>query len=684
MPTLQQVFGSADFYKLSDDDKYAVIKHVEPKFSALSDDDQKQVLEHLSTKWGPSPGDELKAAHEPTGATKQPEVQPQSQQESQPPQQGESLTDKVIGGAKSIGRQIMLNPRYIVEGAAEVAAPVANAMNWGINKVLPSDHQLSTDFAGDVSKLVDKTGLPSPEGETENTVAKISRAVAGAGLTAGAAGALAPVLKGTSGAVAGSLAEMPAQQIVGAASGAGAQDVAERSGAGKVGQAAAAIAGGVAGAGLSNIKLSPKNVASSQAVKDAETLGINVPTSDVFQPKTFVGKSAQTVSERIPYAGTGKMRKGQYEQRVDAIKKVAGEFGVDENSPILSDSVMKDLSYRRVADIKKYSGWKEDIVKRSKNYGTVNVDRTIPVIDNEIDRLKSISEKGYKSAVELLENFKADIQGNSLENIEGNRRLLGNQFKAQELSSVRDEGQKSVAKIYDSLRSDINKYVLDNGGKKDLRQWQTANGRLSEMLGELENSSLKAALKKGDATPETINRLLLSKKPSDVRLLYRNLDNRGKANARAAIIQDVVKKSGGFEELSTAKFATNVKKAGESIGVFFTGDDLKKIEGLSRALSLTKRAEIAGLHPPTGVQNNMIIGGAVLTDMLGSGGAAAASAASIGGLARVIESRTVRNMLMKLPSLKKGSPEEAAIAKRLFSTIQTIYEADKDKKRRIK
>ena len=44
-----------------------------------------------------------------------------------------------------------------------------------------------------------------------------------------------------------------------------------------------------------------------EIIKAGEKAGIPVTTTDVLQPKTFVGKTAQQVSEKIPIAGTGAM-----------------------------------------------------------------------------------------------------------------------------------------------------------------------------------------------------------------------------------------------------------------------------------------------------------------------------------------------------------------------------------------
>lgn len=415
-----------------------------------------------------------------------------------------------------------------------------------------------------------------------------------------------------------------------------------------------------------------KNALTRQAVDDAEKLGIKVLSSDANKPRSFIGKSAQALGERIPIAGTGGIRKKQQQQRIEAIRDTLKEFGAYDAAKA-SDDVMRDLSMKRSQELNRWKGVKENVFNKLKNAGEVPVNNALAVADAEIDRLKSISETEYKPAIERLERFKGDIQGKDISNVDENRDLIGKFLEDRDLATIRSGAAGSFDRVYRAINDDIGSFIRANGGGKEFGKWKAANKKLFEMVGELDVGVLNSTLKKGDATPEDVKRMLFSKKPSDIKLLYRNLTPEGKRNARVAILQKAVEQSDGIDNISPAKFATQVKKLGDSIGVFFKGTDLKKIEGLSRALELTRRADVAGVHPPTGVQNMPFIGGAVLADMFGSGGAAISSAIGIGTAARVLESRPVRNLLMKLPDVKPGSDAESALAKRLFYLMQVEY-----------
>ena len=96
------------------------------------------------------------------------------------------------------------------------------------------------------------------------------------------------------------------------------------------------------------------------------------------------------------------------------------------------------------------------------------------------------------------------------------------------------------------------------------------------------------------------------------------------------------------------------------------------MKGLVRALELTAHAEKAALVPPTGVQAVPILAADILSKTLGGPMGATAGAATIGGLARVYESATVRNILLRLPKTAAGSAEEAALFKRFVSSVRSM------------
>lgn len=590
---------------------------------------------------------------------------------------------KERGTVDELGRQLGLTARAGVEGLAGMFGiatdPVASLMNLA----LPDSMQIQ-GLQQSAGQLLTAAGVPQPETTQERIVQQAAQALAGGGGSVAAARGIAGAAAGpVSRAVASQMAAQPVQQLVGAASAGGAGQTAKEMDVGPVGQVAASLAGGIAGAGLAGLggaraPASARIAADEEAAKRA---GVNLMTTDVRRPGTFVAKTAQQMGERIPLVGTGGMRETQQVQRVDAVKSLLRDFGADDAANA-SGAVMADLIKKRGNDLSKYTQMKQSAMSAVDGAGPVDVRGTIKAIDDQIARQQAIGTQQSKKIAAVLDDFKASAQGKPISVLDEVRKQIGKAFDGDSMADIKDAGQKALQAVYGPLRRDMDSHIVANAPKRVANQWKVSMGRLAGLAGELENRTLKSVLRSGDVTPEAVNRMLFSKKPSDVRQLYSSLTPAGRENARAAILAKVANDAGGIDAISPDRFANSVKKEGASIGVMFTGDDLKRVEGLARVIDITKRAGEFTAAPPTGVQLAvpLVFGG--LVDALGGMGAATAGAVTIGGMSRLYESPVIRNMLTKMPTLKRGSAEEAALAKRILTTIQAqgqIGKASDDK-----
>jgi len=585
------------------------------------------------------------------------------------------------GAAKGLSQGASSLVRGAAGGVAGTVGVVTDPIVALLNTVLPKEYQ-GLPAAQGMKLLLDKLGVPESETAAQRIVEAGTAGLTGAALTAGAgqaaaAGAgIAPTVAQKAAQVVGA---QPVQQVAGGiGAGVASQGVAE-AGAGPLAQLGAGLAGGMSGSSLAATRAIP-DVAS---IADAKKAGIDLMTSDVRHPNTFAGKWAQAFGEKIPGVGTGGVRKMQQAQRVEAVRDVIRQYGA-EDLAAASDDVMADLLGKRSADLNKWSQAKNEVIEKLSKSGPmlgekgVSVPTVVPMlktvekIDQSIASLKSLKTDQVAPVIGVLEDWKQAIQGQDLKNVETLRKQIGEVFKAPELASVRSTGEKVLSDVYGSVKDDMTSYIAKAGGQADLNKWQVANKQLSNMMNEMELPALKSAIERGESTPETINKLLFSQKRSDVDSLYRNLSPNGKASARAAIIAKSAENNGG--DLSPDKFAAAVKKMGAQTGVFFSEDDAKQVNGLVRALDVTKRASQAALSPPTGVQTLIpasytalaaLIPGSPLERFAG----ATAGMALAGGAARLYESKPVRDILVKLPTVKAGSQEEAALFKRLISTI---------------
>jgi hypothetical protein len=567
-------------------------------------------------------------------------------------------------------------------GAAGLAMTVGDPIVSSINSLLGTKYTLPTQAMED---LLTRLGVAEPKTAAERIVQTTTAGAAGAGGMAAAgkavemaAGAAKPITQ----AVGAQLAAKPLAQVAGGAGAGLAGQTAKEMGAGPVGQIAASIAGGVAGAKLATTKIQPTAAQLPSDIADAERAGVTLMTTDVVPPRTFASKWLQTIGERIPGAGTGGIRQSQQTERIEAVRNVLRDFGADDAART-ADDVMKDLATKRGADLSKYAGAKTEVIERLGQTGTVPMTNTVQAIDDQITKLQGLKTQEVAPIIERLTDWKAALQGQNLVNVETLRKQIGESFKAPELASVRGIGEKALSSIYKPLKQDMESFITQFGERRDVTKWKVADKRLADLAGELEMGTLKSVLRRGDATPEVVGNMLFSKKPSEVSQLYASLTPAGRESARAAILARAAEKATAEVAEGTVvspdKFANEVKRLGTSVGVFFSGDDLKQVQGLTRVLNITKRASEAAAAPPTGVQAAIPVSAAALSSFFGGGLpgflATLGTAGGVGLAARIYESAPIRNLLIKIPQTVSGSPEEAALLKRLTATIQQQQQA---------
>lgn len=585
-------------------------------------------------------------------------------------------------------------PGAIAGAAAGTLAPfVGDPVVSSINSLLGTNYTLPTDALQD---FLTRVGVTDPQTEAGRIAEAVGTGIGGAvgGATLGKTLMEAP---GTLGRVGGSLASQPGAQIAGGVgAGAAAQTTAELGG-GPWWQIVSALLGGVGGAGLKSLTTVPGRLKSADLelptkadidIAAAQQADIPVMTSDIRPPRTFAGHGARHAGERIPFIGTGPVRQSQEEARIAAVRDLLRQYGA-EDLAALSDDVMSDLLKQRSKFLAKFKNQKDEVINRLAGRGEVLIPRTLQKIDKEISRLQSLKRgeegiSGYDVLIDDLKEVRFSLQRQNLKNLESLRKTIGEKYKDPSLASVTAESQQVYNSLYGPLVEDMGAFIQTAGDPKDFNKWKIANKRLRDSIYEVSKTSgLKAALDKGDVTPEIIQRLLFSQKPSEVRSLYRNLSKEGRAKARAAILARAAEKSASEEATGTVvspqKFKEQVKALGASIGVMFKGAELDQVRGLARILNLTKRASEAGVSPATGIQNwyNLTLmglgAGTASAGFLGgmSGlGSTLGAVASFAAFTRAYESAAVRNILIKLSKTKKNSKEEAKILKRLMAAEQ--------------
>jgi hypothetical protein len=561
------------------------------------------------------------------------------------------------GGAM---RGLGLGLRNVAEGAAGalgiLSDPIAATMNMAGADIPP--------LRAAVSGILTELGVPQPETAAERIIGAIQQGATGGAMSAGIGGVAAGA-PGMIGQMGRAMASGPVAQVTGGAgAGAGSQIAAEE-GAGPLVQAGAGLAGAIIGAAPASMRGPVMAPGAADDVARAQAAGIRPMTSDVFKPETFAGRSVQRIGELVPIAGTGPARAAQQTARIQAVRDLARTYGADASA---SDDVMKAFLQKRADDLQKYATLKNDVITTVP--GRVDVSRTSAEIDAQIAKLTSLKTAEVQPVIAKLTDWRRAIQDQDLVNIDLLRKQIGEAFDAPELAAVRSTGKRALSAIYGPLKSDIGDHIKANGQPRDFTKWGLANARLSSMMDDLDRTSLKSALEKGDVTPEAIRSMLFSQKPSDVRALYKALPPAGRARAQGAVLYEALAKASDGEALSPQKFRSQILKMSNQIGVFFTGNDMKAVDGLRRVLDMTSRAGETAAFGPTGVQTLPVIGGMAITDISGGFGSGVASATALGLMARAYESGATRNMMMKLATTSPGSPEELALVKRIMEAAR--------------
>lgn len=398
-----------------------------------------------------------------------------------------------------------------------------------------------------------------------------------------------------------------------------------------------------------------KGKLTSDVVEAGTDAGIPMLTTDVMPPKTFAARMAQQTGEKIPVAGTGGMREGQQVMREQAVSDVAEKYGQFSYSSIVESlKTQKNRIKQAAGNVLENAGNKLD------NIGEIPLKNTNVAIDKATEQL---SKPGVIKSQAALDDLDVLIESLSeapqtftslKENRTAFREIVKGADKA-ERSQLTSRAKSFLDNVEMAMKKDMASHAKENLSAKEFASWNKANQVYFDEAQKLTRSRLKNVLDKGDITPESIETMLFSQKPTEVSSLYKSLTPDGRANARSAVISKVVgslgKRAGGITPNS---FASEMKKYGLQTDIFFKGEEKKQLEGLLKALNATRRAQEAAVTTPTG--QSLIGAGtgyAAFTDLTGTLG----TLGTLGGLARIYESAPVRNALLRLASVPKGSTQ---------------------------
>lgn len=591
------------------------------------------------------------------------------------PEQATSFKDQLLHDLSQTGKGVLQAGVNIANIPAEIADAFVSAGAWGAGKLglgdgtytpttrieLPESLKPTDEYAKMTAEI-----LPYlvPMMGKEKAVAAVASAAKGGRLERLATAVSQLAAEAMPGTIA-------SQSEQGADAGEFAKELGLNVGIGGAAKAISGAAGAAYRAAKGSVAPELADVA-----RFAERQDVPLMSSDVAPPETFVGRSAQAAAEKIPITGTGGAREAQQKARSKLVEEYAQKFG--EYSP---SDVVESLQ-RQTSKVKQAAGRVRSGISERMANAQAYPSNAIDAINDEVARL-SKSPSGEKLAtadnqtIQQLLKYKDDLFADpTFSNLDQLRTTFRENVKG-ERQVINNRSQAAINRIYSAMTKDMDTSIASTLGGDVLPKWKRANAVYAGEMEKIKKTRIKQVLDKGNITPEVVNNMLYSTKPSEAKMLYQSLDQKGKDAFRSGLISKAWEKSGG----SPDRFLGQLKELDKNLNVAFKGQDKLYLDGLTKYLDYTKRAGQAGILTPTG-QSLFQVGvpAAVAADVASTSGLTTAGAFLYGGMARVYESKPIRNAILRLNGTKKGTTafeKQAENVRRMISSaIQGASSAD--------
>lgn len=453
---------------------------------------------------------------------------------------------------------------------------------------------------------------------------------------------------GTAGSMAiGSLAEAANQK------GDFAQNAAKNAGVNLAAQGVLSAAAKGIGRGITAIKgdIAPEV---AKKIATSESMGVTPMTSDVIPPKNAFTRGLTQDAEGA-LLGTGSKRAEQYATRSKLVSNYFDRFG--EYNP---DDVVKSLT-TTLRGRKDAAGAVINDVTNKMGNAAVDTTNTMNALNTAIARQERLGTSANQSLLTSLRNLREELANPATDldvtfdllrqhrtafrsNVQGDAMVFPNQAKA------------ATNMVENAMSKDLRNAVAKNLGASDAAKYLKANSDYANVYNKVLNKNIANKLNKAssEASPELINTVVLSRKPSDVKRIWSALDDKGKDAMRAAYVSKIAEKAGD----SPAKFITEVNKlksqsGGEIYNTIFSGKHMKELDSLHEVLQQTARSDTANVVTQTGQSqaNRIRTIGATATLGVSMG-----LEAGFGAMMRLYESKAARNALLRLANTKAGTP----------------------------
>ncbi|EHV1874332.1 DNA transfer protein [Salmonella enterica subsp. enterica serovar Schwarzengrund] len=392
----------------------------------------------------------------------------------------------------------------------------------------------------------------------------------------------------------------------------------------------------------------------AKKIATSESMGVTPMTSDVIPPKNAFTRGLTQDAEGA-LLGTGSKRAEQYATRSKLVSNYFDRFG-EYNPDDVVKSLTTTLRGRKDAAVAVIN----DVTNKMGN-AAVDTTNTMNALNTAIARQERLGTSANQSLLTSLRNLREELANPATDldvtfdllrqhrtafrsNVQGDAMVFPNQAKA------------ATNMVENAMSKDLRNAVAKNLGASDAAKYLKANSDYANVYNKVLNKNIANKLNKAssEASPELINTVVLSRKPSDVKRIWSALDDKGKDAMRAAYVSKIAEKAGD----SPAKFITEVNKlksqsGGEIYNTIFSGKHMKELDALHEVLQQTARSDTANVVTQTGQSqaNRIRTIGATATLGVSMG-----LEAGFGAMMRLYESKAARNALLRLANTKAGTP----------------------------
>ncbi|MFG0738165.1 hypothetical protein [Proteus terrae] len=407
-----------------------------------------------------------------------------------------------------------------------------------------------------------------------------------------------------------------------------------------------------------------------QLLRNAEQNGIDVLTTDVLPPRTSVGRQLQQAGEQS-IGGTGNRRAIQAEQRENFVETL--QQRIDNEFGIYAPHVMQgevNAGLRRAKDM--HGGVINNITQQMTGV-PVTPTRSIPAIDEALQRIGN-GLAPNNAATQILTNLRNRVaNGASFEELRNLRTELRQSLQGDNLA-MPTALESAYNRINTAMTNDMNRSVGQNLGAGALNQLRHANNEYRNIARGIEKTGLKNALEKGDITPELINNLVYSKRPSDIARIFNMVNENGRNQLRSAYLTRAYEKANGSPQRMVTQLNQLINQSnGQVFNTVFNQQQRRMVEGMRDVLEATRRASTANQVTQTGM--SLITPTRTAATLL-TGGTSLGIEAGTGLIARMYESPAIRNMLLRLHNTPRGSTARDRAITNIINTLTATGQAE--------